>query len=329
MYAKQSTAKSFLVGPILDADGAAKTDEVVASIKVTKNGSVGAPNGSSTLTHNHTGHYVYAANANDFDTLGEVVFSLNSGTNAMSIVRFQVLPANVYDSLVSGSDYLDVNAAQVEGSDATDTIQSSCDDALVANHLDHLLKTDYDPSSKPGVATALLNEIVENDGGVSRFTQNALEQAPDTTTGIELADDAITAAKFDESTAYPVKSADTGATQIARVGADGDTLEDLSDEIAAMQDDVTTIAGDVENIDGDAMRGTDGAATAAEVVTALLAKTGWTEGGTTTIETLLKSLLALTQGKITKDGDDYTFFDDDGLTELFTLTIAAGSRTPS
>lgn len=46
-----------------------------------------------------------------------------------------------------------------------------------------------------------------------------------------LADDAITAAKFDESTAYPLKSADTGATAVARTGADSDTLETLSDQI--------------------------------------------------------------------------------------------------
>ena len=46
-----------------------------------------------------------------------------------------------------------------------------------------------------------------------------------------LGNDAITAAKFDESTAFPVKSADTGITQIARVGADSDTLETLSDQI--------------------------------------------------------------------------------------------------
>lgn len=49
--------------------------------------------------------------------------------------------------------------------------------------------------------------------------------------GVSLADDAITSAKFDESTAFPVKSADTGATQIARVGADSDTLETLSDQM--------------------------------------------------------------------------------------------------
>lgn len=60
------------------------------------------------------------------------------------------------------------------------------------------------------------------------------------TNGVTLADDAITAAKFDESTAFPVKSADTGATQIARVGADSDTLETLSDQLDAIDDYVDT-----------------------------------------------------------------------------------------
>ena len=53
----------------------------------------------------------------------------------------------------------------------------------------------------------------------------------DDMTGVTLADDAITSAKYDESTAFPVKSADTGATQIARTGADSDTLETLSDQM--------------------------------------------------------------------------------------------------
>ncbi len=48
-----------------------------------------------------------------------------------------------------------------------------------------------------------------------------------------LADDAITASKFDESTAYPLKSADSGVTEIARTGADADTLKTLSDELVA------------------------------------------------------------------------------------------------
>jgi hypothetical protein len=52
-----------------------------------------------------------------------------------------------------------------------------------------------------------------------------------------MANDVITAAAHDESTAFPVKLVDTGVTKIARVGADSDTLETLSDEIAAI--DVT------------------------------------------------------------------------------------------
>jgi hypothetical protein len=59
-----------------------------------------------------------------------------------------------------------------------DQINAQADTALSDIHLDHLLATDYDPASKPGVATALLNELVEDDGGVSRYTENALEQGP-------------------------------------------------------------------------------------------------------------------------------------------------------
>ena len=57
-------------------------------------------------------------------------------------------------------------------------VNAQVDAALADIHLDHLLAVDYDPSSKPGVATALLNELVQNDGGVSQFTVNALERAP-------------------------------------------------------------------------------------------------------------------------------------------------------
>ena len=61
---------------------------------------------------------------------------------------------------------------------------------------------------------------------------------------VNLADDAITAGKFDESTAFPMKSADTGSTAIARTGADSDTLETLSDEIAAVKAETAVIVED-------------------------------------------------------------------------------------
>lgn len=128
--AKQNTAKTFLLGPILDSTGAAKTDEVVASIKVTKNGTVGEVDAQDTLTHNHTGHYVFVSDGDDFDTLGEVEFSLNSGTNAMAPVKFQVVPGATYDAIVANAagaaDGLAVSgaskkvAATVAAGDGTD-----------------------------------------------------------------------------------------------------------------------------------------------------------------------------------------------------------------
>ncbi len=61
---------------------------------------------------------------------------------------------------------------------STAQVNTEVDTALSDIHLDHLLAADYDPAAKPGVATALFNELIESDGGVSRYTANALEQAP-------------------------------------------------------------------------------------------------------------------------------------------------------
>lgn len=94
---------------------------------------------------------------------------------------------------------------------------------------------------------------IESDGDVTKVntldghtaqsanhTTNIAAILDDTgTDGVKLADDAITSGKYDESTAFPVKSVDSGATQIARVGADGDTLETLSDQL----DSIGTIGG--------------------------------------------------------------------------------------
>ncbi len=52
------------------------------------------------------------------------------------------------------------------------------------------------------------------------------------TTGVLIAAGAIKGASFDASTAFPLAYVDSGATKVARTGADGDTLKTLSDEIA-------------------------------------------------------------------------------------------------
>jgi hypothetical protein len=83
---------------------------------------------------------------------------------------------------------IDAAAMNVNGSEFTaipwnaawDTeVQSEVQDAIEANHLDHLLAVTYDPASPVGVADSLLNDLVEDNGaGTTRFTTVALEQAP-------------------------------------------------------------------------------------------------------------------------------------------------------
>lgn len=85
------------------------------------------------------------------------------------------------------------------------------------------------------------------------------------TDGVGLADDAITSAKFDESTAYPLKAADTGSTYIARTGADSDTLETLSDQMDTIDANVDSVLADT---------GTDGVVLATGAVTAAVIATG-------------------------------------------------------
>jgi hypothetical protein len=88
-------------------------------------------------------------------------------------------------------------------------VQSEVQDAIEANHLDHLLAATYDPASKPGAADALLNELVESDAGVARYTANALEQGPSGSGGSSAS--AIADAVWDETRSDHVAAGSFGA----------------------------------------------------------------------------------------------------------------------
>lgn len=138
-------------------------------------------------------------------------------------------------------------------------VNAEVDTALADIHLDHLLATTYDPASKPGAADALLNELVENDGGVSRFTANALEQAPSGSGG--------------DATAANQTTIITHLTDIkgATWSSSTDTLEAIANAIAAL--DVGGGSGDTlvnEDTGGtDALQVTDSSGNGIENVTIL------------------------------------------------------------
>ena len=261
LYLKQSTAVTIKLGPFLDEDDGKTAEGSLtlsqADFRLSKNGGDFAQKSeSSPAAHDEIGFYDVALDATDTNTLGRLLIAVHESGALPVWKEYMVVPANVYDSLIGGSDLLDVNTSQIEGADPSDTIrdavvddatridasalntasgttipailddtdliddatsglakiaadvaavlvdtaeigaagsglsavpwnaawdaevQSEVQDAIEVNHLDHLLAADYDPDSKPGVATALLNELIESDAGVSRLTANALEQAP-------------------------------------------------------------------------------------------------------------------------------------------------------
>jgi hypothetical protein len=98
IIARQSTARTVTVGPMLDAAGAFVSDGVVADFKISKNG--GAPaalNGSATLTHRNTGHYSLALTASDLDTVGQAEIVIDDTVNGCPIKEITVVEEAVYD----------------------------------------------------------------------------------------------------------------------------------------------------------------------------------------------------------------------------------------
>ncbi|KKN05119.1 hypothetical protein LCGC14_1090430 [marine sediment metagenome] len=87
------------------------------------------------------------------------------------------------------------------------------------------------------VRDAILDDATRFSGGNIDVAISSRGTA-DAGDAMNLAADAIKAVSYDETSAFPLKADDSAATQIARVGADGDTLETLSDQI----DDVPTVA---------------------------------------------------------------------------------------
>jgi hypothetical protein len=184
-YLKQSTAsQSLLIGPFLDdADGNTALTSLTISntdIRLSKNGANIVAKNSGGGTHDEIGYYTITLDATDTNTVGRLQLMVHEAGALPVYHELTVLEEAIYDALIgaSATGLLPANVTEVEGGDASDALLAAANAAIVANHLDHLLAVTYDPASKPGAPDALLNELVESDGGVARYTANALEEAP-------------------------------------------------------------------------------------------------------------------------------------------------------
>jgi hypothetical protein len=139
---KQSTAVTIKLGPFLDA-----TDGVTAETGLTisqsdvilfKNFGAGAQkNDTNAATHDTGGWYGVPLNTTDTGTLGPLQIHVNESGALPVFEHYTVVPANVYDSIVAGSDKLQVDADEIDGSTSAATYlagtQNLCEIDTVTN----------------------------------------------------------------------------------------------------------------------------------------------------------------------------------------------------
>lgn len=114
---KQSTAATIKLGPFVDdADGKTAETELTisqADIRLSKNGgNIAQSNNSAGATHDELGYYDVPLDATDTGTLGRLDVIVSESGALPCRQSFMVVPANVYDSLVGGSDSLKTKLVQ-------------------------------------------------------------------------------------------------------------------------------------------------------------------------------------------------------------------------
>lgn len=104
LWAKQSTAATLIIGPILDSSGVEYTGAVIGDISLSKNGgTLTALAAAATLTHIANGQYTLVLTTGNTDTLGRAQFTCNKSTYQMPPLELMVIPATVFDALVTNA----------------------------------------------------------------------------------------------------------------------------------------------------------------------------------------------------------------------------------
>jgi len=199
-----NTAVDVLIGPFID-DTDGKTAETgltisQADVLLSKNGqALAQKNNANAATHDAQGYYNCELSAIDMNTEGSLTLVVNEAGALPVRCDFMVMSQAAYLSHYGAKDtgYMDVNMRAVsEDTVAADNLEAACDG------------TTYNIGGGVVVVASVTGAAGSVTGAVGSVTA-----------GVGLADGAITAAKFDETTAFPLKSADTGATAVARTAA--------------------------------------------------------------------------------------------------------------
>jgi len=130
---RQSTTATVQIGPFVDSgDGDTEEGSLTisqADVRLSKNGGdIAQKNDATSCTYDELGLYSCPLNATDTGTLGRLQLWVHESGALHVAHEYMVIPANVYDALVLGTDKLDANVAEIsEDSTAADNAESFFD----------------------------------------------------------------------------------------------------------------------------------------------------------------------------------------------------------
>jgi len=111
-WLKQSTAFTFRVGPFVDSTDGVTAETALsiaqADIQISKNGGAFAQTSASpTTTHDADGWYQCPLTATDTNTLGPLTVQIVMAGALPVWEHFMVVPANVYESIIADTQWLE------------------------------------------------------------------------------------------------------------------------------------------------------------------------------------------------------------------------------
>jgi hypothetical protein len=130
-WLKQSTAFTFRVGPFVDATDGVTAETALtiaqADIQISKNGGAFAQTSASpTTTHDADGWYQCPLTSTDTNTLGPLTVQIVMAGALPVWEHFMVVPANVYESIIADTQWLEATTLRndVTISGATITVKA-------------------------------------------------------------------------------------------------------------------------------------------------------------------------------------------------------------
>lgn len=161
VWLKQSTATVISFGPFVDkTDGVtpetgliSALDHASTGIMLSKSGGAFAVRHATVTatTYDAYGNYLVTLDTTDTNTLGVLRVQFIETATCLPVWQdFMVLPANVYDSLVSGSDTLQADVTQIGG------------DAQSATDLKDFADAGYDPGTNKVQGVVLVDTCTTN-----------------------------------------------------------------------------------------------------------------------------------------------------------------------